>query len=237
MGQAWDVVIVVTGGTVVPAVPGAHLVHDTWDLLAGAKRMQGHVAVYDDHGGNQALDAAEALVRGGATVEIITPERTVSPDVGSLTALGYFHSMAQSGTTVTVLRRLLAVTKGAEGLDDHPRCGRDRLPRGARLRRRRRRDGHEPVRELYDELISSSTNLGAVDLSDLLALRPQSTRAQRRRAVPDLPHRRCGGQPQCTRGDARRCAAVSRDLRAVDARGSLPCLNVSQSSCLGARRE
>ena len=175
MGQAWDVVIVATGGTpVAPAVPGAHLVHDTWDLLAGAKRMQGHVAVYDDHGGNQALDAAEALVRGGATVEIITPERTVSPDVGSLTALGYFHSMAQSGTTVTVLRRLLAVTKGAEGLTIT--LGVD----GIDFREERVFDavvaemGTTPVRELYDELISSSTNLGAVDLSELLALRPQA---------------------------------------------------------------
>jgi 2,4-dienoyl-CoA reductase-like NADH-dependent reductase (Old Yellow Enzyme family) len=175
MGEAWDVVIVATGGTpAAPAVPGAHLVHDTWDLLAGAKRIQGHVAVYDDHGGNQALDAAEALVRGGATVEIITPERTVSPDVGSLTASGYFHSMAQSGTRVTVLRRLLAVTEGADGLTIS--LGVD----GIDFREERVFDavvaemGTEQVRELYDELMPSSTNLGAVDLSDLLALRPQS---------------------------------------------------------------
>jgi 2,4-dienoyl-CoA reductase-like NADH-dependent reductase (Old Yellow Enzyme family) len=175
MGEAWDVVIVATGGTpAAPAVPGAHLVHDTWDLLAGAKRIQGHVAVYDDHGGNQALDAAEALVRGGATVEIITPERTVSPDVGSLTASGYFHSMDQSGTRVTDLRRLLAVTEGADGLTIS--LGVD----GIDFREERVFDavvaemGTEQVRELYDELMPSSTNLGAVDLSDLLALRPQS---------------------------------------------------------------
>jgi N-methyl-L-proline demethylase len=175
MWEAWDVVIVATGGTPAsPAVPGAHLVHDTWDLLAGAKRIQGHVAVYDDHGGNQALDAAEALVRGGATVEIITPERTVSPDVGSLTATGYFHAMAQSGTTVTVLRRLLAVAEGAEGLTIT--LGVD----GIDFREDRVFDavvaemGTEPVRELYDELLPTSTNLGAVDLSALLALRPQS---------------------------------------------------------------
>jgi pyruvate/2-oxoglutarate dehydrogenase complex dihydrolipoamide dehydrogenase (E3) component len=175
MLEAWDVVIVATGGTpAAPAVPGAHLVHDTWDLLAGATRIQGHVAVYDDHGGNQALDAAEALVRGGATVEIITPERRVSPDVGSLTATGYFHAMAQFGTTVTGLRRLLAVTQGAQGLTIT--LGVD----GIDFREERVFDavvaemGTEPVRELYDALLSSSTNLGAVDLSDLLALRPQS---------------------------------------------------------------
>ena len=65
--------------------------------------------VYDDHGGNQALDAVEALVQGGATAEIVTPERTLSPDVGSLTASGYFNSVAEDGVAVTVLRRLHGV--------------------------------------------------------------------------------------------------------------------------------
>ncbi|MFF3342825.1 hypothetical protein [Streptomyces flavidovirens] len=50
------------------------MVHGTWDVLVGTRRLQGHVMVYDDHGGNQALDAVEALVRAGATVEIVTPE-------------------------------------------------------------------------------------------------------------------------------------------------------------------
>ncbi|MFC5218191.1 hypothetical protein [Streptomyces coerulescens] len=33
--------------------------------------------------------------------------------------------------------------------------------------------GTDPVRELYDELLGSSTNLGAVDLTHLLAGEPQ----------------------------------------------------------------
>jgi N-methyl-L-proline demethylase len=118
LDQSWDVVIVATGGTpAAPRVPGAGLVHDTWDVLAGARRPQGRVMVYDDHGGNQALDAVEALLRGGATVEIVTPERTLSPDVGSLTAPGYVNSLAENGVTVTVLRRLHRVTKTPEGLE------------------------------------------------------------------------------------------------------------------------
>ncbi|MBB4779534.1 hypothetical protein [Streptomyces rapamycinicus] len=54
----------------------------------------------DDHGGNQALDAAGALVRGGATVEVVAPERTLSPDLGSLTASGYANSLAENGFAV-----------------------------------------------------------------------------------------------------------------------------------------
>ncbi|MFF3330682.1 hypothetical protein ACFYWX_14160 [Streptomyces sp. NPDC002888] len=34
--------------------------------------------------------------------------------------------------------------------------------------------GTDPVQELYDELLDSSTNLGAVDLTELLARKPQS---------------------------------------------------------------
>ncbi|MFE7275501.1 FAD-dependent oxidoreductase [Streptomyces sp. NPDC057623] len=173
--QSWDVVIVATGGTpAAPRVPGAHLVHDTWDVLAGARRPPGRVLVYDDHGGNQALDAVEALVRGGASVEVVTPERTLSPDVGSLTASGYFNSLAENGVAVTVLRRLRGVTRTQEGLEVE--LGLD----GFGFRERRTVDavvaemGTDPVQELYDELLGSSTNAGAVDLADLLARRPQS---------------------------------------------------------------
>ncbi|MFC5218192.1 FAD-dependent oxidoreductase [Streptomyces coerulescens] len=80
LDERWDDVIVATGGTpAAPRIPGADLVHDTWDVLAGARRPRGRVLVYDDHGGNQALDAVEALVREGTKVEIVTPERPSRP--------------------------------------------------------------------------------------------------------------------------------------------------------------
>ncbi|MDX3225046.1 hypothetical protein [Streptomyces sp. ME19-01-6] len=175
LDQSWDVVIVATGGTPAPPrIPGAGLVHDTWDVLAGARRLRGHVMVYDDHGGNQALDTVEALVRGGATVEIVTPERTLSPDVGSLTASGHVNSLAENRVAVTVLRRLQGVTKTPGGLEVE--LGVD----GFEFREHRTFNavvaemGTDPVRELYDELLDASTNLGAVDWAELLARKPQT---------------------------------------------------------------
>ncbi|MER5217406.1 FAD-dependent oxidoreductase [Streptomyces sp. NPDC002838] len=175
LSQSWDVVIVATGGApATPHIPGAGLVHDTWDVLSGARRLRGRVMVYDDHGGNQALDAVEALVRGGATVEIVTPERTLSPDIGSLTASSYFNTLAENGVAVTVLRRLHGVTRTPDGLQVE--LGVD----GFEFREYRTFDavvaemGTDPVQELYDELLVSSTNLGAVDLTELLARKPQS---------------------------------------------------------------
>ncbi|MBP2326923.1 2,4-dienoyl-CoA reductase-like NADH-dependent reductase (Old Yellow Enzyme family)/thioredoxin reductase [Kibdelosporangium banguiense] len=172
--QSWDVVIVATGGTpAAPRIPGADLVLDTWDVLSGARRPGGHVMVYDDHGGNQTLDAVEALVTHGAKVELVTPERGISPDVGGITAAGYFHELAKHGVTVTILRRLRAVTRSGRGVEVE--LGID----GFDFRESRTFDavvaemGTEPVTELYDELVPLSTNHGTVDLAALLAGQPQ----------------------------------------------------------------
>jgi 2,4-dienoyl-CoA reductase-like NADH-dependent reductase (Old Yellow Enzyme family)/thioredoxin reductase len=175
LADDWDVVVVATGGVpAAPVVAGAQLVSDTWDVLSGAKRPTGRVVVYDDHGGNQALDAVETLARGGATVHLVTPERTVSPDVGALTAAGYFEVLARAHVQVTTLRRLHAVTRTPEGLA--VTVGVD----GSDFREDLTCDavvaemGTEPVHDLYDELVPRSTNHGAIDLADLLEQRPQS---------------------------------------------------------------
>jgi len=173
-GQDWDVVIVATGGTpATPPIRGAGLVHDTWDVLGGVRRLTGRVMVYDDHGGTQALDAVEALVRGGAEVELVTPERGMSPDVGGIVSAGYFHELATHGVTLTILRRLHAVSRSGGGLEVE--LGMD----GFDFRETRTVDavvaevGTEPVTELYDELVPYSTNHGAIDLNALLAREPQ----------------------------------------------------------------
>jgi N-methyl-L-proline demethylase len=173
----WDVVVVATGGTpAVPQVSGGELVCDTWDVLSGARRLRGRVLVYDDHGGNQALDAVEALLRAGAEVELVTPERSVSPDVGGVTATGYFHELAAHDVRVTVLRRLRSVTRVGSRLEVE--LGTDGPPE-SEVRARRTVDavvvevGTDPVADLYDELVPHSTNQGAVDLAALLAGEPQ----------------------------------------------------------------
>jgi N-methyl-L-proline demethylase len=174
-GHDWDVVIVATGGTpAAPHVPGAELVLDTWDVLSGARRPSGsRIMVYDDHGGTQALDAVEALVADGVQIELITPEREVSPDVGSIVASGYFHDLAKHHVTVTVLRRLRSVSRTDDGL--RVELGLD----GFDFTERRVVDaivaemGTDPVTDLYDELRDRSSNQGAVDLLALLERRPQ----------------------------------------------------------------
>lgn len=171
----WDVVIVATGGLpAAPDVTGGGLAIDTWDVLSGARRPKGRVMVYDDHGGNQALDAVESLALAGTEVVLVTPERTVSPDVGTLTASTYFDVLARRDVTVTTMRRLrhiertpngIDVTLGVDGSDATQVCRVDAVV--AEM-------GTLPVSEVYDELVHSSTNGGAIDLPSLLDGRPQT---------------------------------------------------------------
>ena len=181
----WDVVIVATGGLPAPPeVPGAQHAIDGWDILSRAKRVTGRVLVFDDHGGNQALDVTEAILRPGSatgagptTLELVTPERTVGPDVGGIVASGYMTALAEAGVQITVLRRLrsirraddgsgaLVVTLGVDGSD----WTEDRVVDAVVVEA-----GTQPVTDVYDELLPGSRNGGQIDLADLLARRPQT---------------------------------------------------------------
>jgi N-methyl-L-proline demethylase len=166
----WDVVIVATGGLpAAPKVTGAGLALDTWDVLSGARRPKGRVMVYDDHGGNQALDAVESLALSGAEVLLVTPERTVSPDVGTLTASTYFDVLARRSVAVTTLRRLRGIERAADGLAVTLGVDGSDFTEVLRVEAIVTEMGTDAVTDLYDELVPTSSNSGAVDLASLLA--------------------------------------------------------------------
>ena len=159
-----DVVIVATGG--VPntsvGVPGDSLAIDSWDLLAGAAKPTGDVLVYDDHGGHQALDAVEALTRTARSVEYVTPERSIAPDVGASPAVGYFQMLADNDVRTTVLHRLVEIEKRDRRLAVRLQV------EGAKTVSERTVDtvviehGTVPDPELFDALTARSVNLGEI---------------------------------------------------------------------------
>lgn len=170
-----DVVILANGGT--PrgrvGVPGDELAVDTWDVISGARKLQGDVLVYDDHGGHQALDGIEALLPTAGTIEYATPERSVAPDVGASPAVGYFAMMADHDVRTTVLQRL-------EGIErrDGRLVAKLRVEGAERLREKVCdavviEHGTEPDPELYVELSPSSRNLGLISTPHLLQRAPQ----------------------------------------------------------------
>ncbi len=174
----FDVVILATGGlpNTSVGVPGDDLAKDGWDFLAGAKRPTGDVLVYDDHGGHQALGAVEAMIRSARSVEYVTPERTVAPDLGASPAVGYFGMLAENDVRTTVLHRLVEIERHQGRLAVRLQID------GAKKVSERIVDvvviehGTVPDPDLYDALVGDSVNLGQIDVPELLARKPQSAR-------------------------------------------------------------
>ncbi len=184
-----DVVVVATGGlpdrSFLPA-PAQDLVLDTWDVLGGlgatGPRPGQRVLVYDDHGGEPALDAAEHLARLGVQVELATPERTVGVSVGSMNSPAYLRAFAEHGVALTVARRLVDVRRARPDVpaeaggrlvavlasDYAPDRPVERVVDHVVVEH-----GTLPHDDLYHELVPASTNRGEVDHDALLAGRPQ----------------------------------------------------------------
>jgi 2,4-dienoyl-CoA reductase-like NADH-dependent reductase (Old Yellow Enzyme family) len=172
-----DVVVVATGGLPNTSflTEGEHLVTDTWDVMSGAAPCQGRVLVYDDNGAEPALDAAEMLAGRGAVVELVTPERTLGPDVGSMSSPAYLRAFEEHGVVLTLARRLTGVRRSAHDDGLVALLGSDYTD----LVVERHVDhvvvehGTLPNDELYLDLVPHSSNGGAVDHPALLAVQPQ----------------------------------------------------------------
>ncbi|ART72906.1 N-methylproline demethylase [Mycobacterium dioxanotrophicus] len=171
-----DVVVIATGG--VPNTEfledGAHLVTDGWDVLCGAVRPRGQVLFYDDNGGHPGMDAAEMLARSGAPLEIVTPERTLAPDVGGVNYPGYFKVFAEHDVRVTLNERLTAVRRKDGRLEvdlynEYAHATRQRIVDQVVVEH-----GTLPSDELYFALVAGSSNLGEVDQRALLNLKQQN---------------------------------------------------------------
>lgn len=176
LAQRPDVVVVATGG--MPNTDflgeGANLVRDTWDVLDGNLRPDGDVLLFDDHGGHQALDAAEALLDRGCRLEYVTPERAIGIDVGAMNSPAYLKRFAEHDVRVSLPYYLRAVRKSANG-----RLEAVLWSEYANTEITREVDhvivdhGTLPMSDLYDELVGGSVNEGAVDYDALVAGRPQ----------------------------------------------------------------
>jgi 2,4-dienoyl-CoA reductase-like NADH-dependent reductase (Old Yellow Enzyme family) len=180
-----DVVVVATGG--VPdrrfLSAGRDLVLDTWDVMGGTGRIRpgDRVLVFDDHGGEPALDATEHLARLGAHVELVTPERMVGVSVGSMNSPAYLTAFARHDVTLTVARRLAGVRRGQQRrlvatlTSDYADVPLEREVDHVVVEH-----GTVPNDELYHALVPGSVNLGEVDHGALLAGEPQAVRTNPR---------------------------------------------------------
>ncbi len=171
-----DVVIIATGGQ--PQLPelefGADRLVTSWDVLGGDVTPTGDVLLFDDNGTHSALSAAEMIALSGAKLEIVTPERMFGIEVGGMNHVPYARVFNETDTRITLHQRVLGV---------RPEHGRLCVELGSDHtdhRSVRHVDwvvadhGTAALADVYFELKSQSSNLGAVDYGALMEGRPQS---------------------------------------------------------------
>jgi 2,4-dienoyl-CoA reductase-like NADH-dependent reductase (Old Yellow Enzyme family)/thioredoxin reductase len=173
-----DVVIVATGG-----LPNLELfeqkgeqphVVSAWDIISGDVKPAGKVLIYDESGDHPALQAAEIVANAGAEVEIMTPDRTFSPDVMAMNLVPYMRALQDKDVTFTVARRLLGVVPSGNKLT--AKIGTDYSDHSYQT------DvdqvivnyGTMPLDDLYFALKPLSINAGEVDHDALIAGTPQT---------------------------------------------------------------
>ena len=173
----FDAIVVATGGMPKALdIPGGNHVFESWDVLTGAKRITGDVLIYDDHGGNQALDLAENLAQSGAKVELVTPERNMSVDVGGMVASAYFKSLTSLGVKFTILRELKRIEKNADGTLTAYLGMEDEAWKESRIVTAIVAEtGTTATSDVYDELVALSSNGGEVEIEALIHGQPQTS--------------------------------------------------------------
>ncbi|MFC3057707.1 N-methyl-L-proline N-demethylase HpbA [Paenirhodobacter populi] len=164
-----DEVIIATGGLPHTEVltEGNELVCSAWDILAGDVKPGRNVLIFDDAGDHAALQAADVISETGAAVEIVTPDRSFSPEVMAMNLVPYMRNLQKRDTTFTVTWRLLSVTREGNQLravlgSDYGDFTRERIVDQVVVNH-----GTRPLDELYFELKPLSSNLGEVDYEAL----------------------------------------------------------------------
>ena len=173
-----DVVIVATGGMpnmeLFESKQEQSLTISAWDMIAGDIAPAGNILIYDESGDHPALMAAETAANAGAKVEIMTPDRTFSPDIMAMNLVPYMRNLQDKDVTFTVTRRLLNVVRDGNQLT--ATIGTDYSD----LKTEKSYDqvvvnyGTLPLDDLYFDLKPLSVNGGAVDHDALIAGNPQT---------------------------------------------------------------
>ena len=159
-----DVVIVATGGwPAAPDIPGAQRITSAWDVLAGACRPGGEVLLVDEVGDQPAAVTADVLARAGATVELVTPDRTVLQALGPTTSAVALRDLSAAGVRFSCLLEPVSVGDA----DGRHRVTLRHVLTGAREVRTVDHvvieNGTEPMDEVYHALKPAATNLGQLE--------------------------------------------------------------------------
>ncbi len=170
-----DVVVVATGGLPDTAFldAGQDLATTSWDILAGAVRPAASAILYDDNGAHPGMTTAEFMVEAGVALDVVTPERTLAPDIGGTSFPAYFKALNRAGASITINLRLERLERRGNKIvatffDEYG---------GRHVEKEADQvvveHGTTPLDDVYFALKPGSVNLGEIDHAALLGGRPQ----------------------------------------------------------------
>lgn len=170
-----DVVVIATGGlpTTGLLAEGNDLVVSSWDILSGDAKPGTNVLIYDDAGDHAALQAAQVIAEAGGQVEVMTRDRTFSPEVMGMNLVPYMRALQDKAVTFTVTYKLDAVRRAGNQLEavigsDYMKLDKTQVHDQVVVN-----GGTQPLADLYFELKPASGNKGAVDYARLIDGLPQ----------------------------------------------------------------
>ncbi len=170
-----DVVIIATGGLADNKVlkSGNDLTLSSWDIIAGEAILGGNVLLYDDGADHTGMQAAEIIAKN-AKLEYVSPERSISPDIGGVNISPYIENLLSFDVRFSLCRRAISairegdkirVTLGSDYGQQHAQRLVDHLVV---------EHGTLPLDEVYYALKPQSSNQGEVDYNALIEGMPQS---------------------------------------------------------------
>ena len=173
-----DIVIIATGGLPQKDIlkSGNDLTVSTWDILTGDAKPGREVLIYDEAGDHAALMAADVIAATGAKVEIMTRDRSFSPDVMAMNLVPYMRTLQEKDTTFTVTWILKEVARAGNRLRATVGTDYSKFTREKDYDQIVVNGGTLPNAQIYFDLKPFSVNFGEVDHQALIDGRPQAIR-------------------------------------------------------------
>ncbi len=175
LAESPDIVVVATGGLPDTGFldAGEDLATTSWDILAGAVRPAASAILYDDNGAHPGMTTAEFMVEAGVALDVVTPERTLAPDIGGTSFPAYFKALNRAGAAITINLRLERLERRGNKIvatffDEYGRRHVEKEADQVVLEH-----GTTPLDDVYFALKPGSVNLGEIDHAALLGGRPQ----------------------------------------------------------------
>ena len=166
-----DVVLIATGGLPHAGYlnEGADLAISSWDILSGTVPIAKNVLFFDDNGQHAGASCAEFLAQSECTLEYLSPEMMIAPDIGGTNHPAYLKSLYGNDVTITLNQRLTGITREDDGFNATIYNEYTDQSTQRRVDQVVSDNGTLPADDLYFDLKSGSTNLGEVDQPALLA--------------------------------------------------------------------